>query len=53
MPKSMVIKPEEVRKPSVIKTKDIPINQYKPDFKREQKKYGDEKLKQIYRHYVE
>ncbi len=50
MPKSMTIKPEEVRKPSVIKIKDIPINQYKPDFKREQKKYGDEKLKQVYRH---
>lgn len=50
MPKSMEIKPEEVRKSSVIKINDIPINQYKPDFKRERKKYGDNKLKQIYRH---
>ncbi len=50
MPKSMTVKPEEVRKSSVIKINDIPVNQYKPDFKRERKKYGDEKLKQIYRH---
>src|SRR6056297_438750 len=50
MPKSMLIRPEEVRKPSVLKINDVSLNQYKPDFKREQKKYGEEKLKQMYRH---
>ena len=46
----MLIRPEEVRKPSVLKINDVSLNQYKPDFKREQKKYGEEKLKQMYRH---
>ncbi len=46
----MPIDPVKVRKSSVIKISDIPVNQYKSDFKKEQKTYGDEKLKQVYRH---
>ncbi len=48
MPKSIFIDPKEVRKPQVLKIKDIPINQYKPDIKKETKKYGEEKLLKIY-----
>ena len=48
MPKSIFINPKEVRKPQILKIKDIPINQYKPDTKKEIKKYGEEKLLKIY-----
>src|SRR5665648_265072 len=48
MPKSIFIDPKEVRKPQILKIKDIPINQYKPDIKKETKKYGEEKLLKIY-----
>ena len=50
MPKSIPILPQDVRKPSVIKIDDIPINQYKPDFNKEKRRYGQERLKQVYRH---
>src|SRR5665648_306206 len=48
MPKSIFIDPKEVRKPQILKINDIPINQYKPDIKKEIKKYGEEKLLKIY-----
>ena len=41
-------KPEELRKAEVIKGKDIPVNQYKSDFKKELKKYGKERLIRVY-----
>ena len=44
MPKTILVDPREVRKPGVLKTKDIPINQYKSDFKGELKKYGKDGL---------
>ena len=47
MPKNIVVDPEEVKKCGVLKVKDIPLNQYKPDYKAEIKKYGKEKLKQV------
>ncbi len=47
MPKSIIIDPNEVRKAGVLKFKDIELNQYKSDFKREVAKYGEEKLKQV------
>ena len=47
MPKSILINPSKVRKPGVLKFKDIQLNQYKSDFKKEVKKYGKEKLKQV------
>ena len=48
MPKSIIVRPEEVRKPSIIKINDIPVNQYKSSFTDELKKYGKAGLKQIY-----
>jgi 2-oxoisovalerate dehydrogenase E1 component len=48
MPKSIFIDPKEVRKPQILKINDIPINQYKPDIKKEIKEYGKEKLLKIY-----
>jgi len=48
MPKSIFINPKEVRKPKILKINDISINQYKPDIKKEIKKYGEEKLLKIY-----
>jgi 2-oxoisovalerate dehydrogenase E1 component len=50
MPKSLVVNPKDVRKSTKIKIKDIPVNQYKPDFEKEKKKYGAGGLKTIYYH---
>jgi 2-oxoisovalerate dehydrogenase E1 component len=46
----MPVLPEEVRKASTISFKEIPVNQYKSDIKREQKQYGNDSLKEVYRH---
>ena len=48
MPKSIVIDPKDVRKAQMLKIKDIPVNQYKSNFKKEQEVYGADQLKQIY-----
>jgi len=48
MPKSIFIDPKKVRKPQILKIKDIPVNQYKSDIKEEIKKLGEEKLLKIY-----
>ncbi|MDR2483040.1 MAG: hypothetical protein LBD08_08625, partial [Treponema sp.] len=48
MPKSIVVDPKEVRKPGMLKIKDIPVNQYKGDFKRELELYGKERLLRIW-----
>ncbi|MDR2109933.1 MAG: dehydrogenase, partial [Spirochaetaceae bacterium] len=48
MPKSMVVNPKELRKPGVLKIKDIPVNQYKADIKRELELYGKDTLKRIW-----
>jgi 2-oxoisovalerate dehydrogenase E1 component len=48
MPKSIVIDPKEVRKAQILKIKNIPVNQYQPDFKKEVQIYGKDGLKQIY-----
>jgi len=48
MPKSLLIQPAEVRKAQVIKIKDIPVNQYKPDFKKEVATYGKERLLRVW-----
>jgi 2-oxoisovalerate dehydrogenase E1 component len=47
MPKSILINPSDVRKQGVLKFNDIQLNQYKSDFKKEEKKYGKDKLKQV------
>ena len=48
MPKSMLVDPKEVRKSKIIKVKDIPVNQYKSDFKKELETYGKDKLVRIW-----
>ena len=48
MPKSIVVDPKEVRKPQILKLKDIPVNQYKSDFKKEIASYGRERLVRIW-----
>ena len=47
MPKSMFVDPSEVRKPQILKIRDIPVNQYKSDFGKEFKIYGKEWLVRI------
>ncbi len=47
MPKSIVVNPLDVRKPQILKIKDIPINQYKNNIEKEIKKYGKEGLIRI------
>jgi 2-oxoisovalerate dehydrogenase E1 component len=48
MPKNQVICPEESRKAGEVTFKPIPINQYKSDYKKEEKKYGKERLVKMY-----
>ena len=48
MPKDQVINPAEARKAGEITFTPIPINQYKPDYKEEEKKYGKERLVKMY-----
>lgn len=47
MAKSQFIDPKEVRKSSVLKIKDIPLNQYKSNFETEFKLYGADRLKRV------
>ena len=47
MPKHLLINPTTERQPGVLKTKDIPLNQYRGDFVREKKKYGANGLRNI------
>jgi 2-oxoisovalerate dehydrogenase E1 component len=47
MPKSQIIDPRDVRKGGKISFKEIPVNQYAADPKKEFKKYGKEGLKKI------
>jgi 2-oxoisovalerate dehydrogenase E1 component len=48
MPKDQVICPEETRKAGEITFKPIPINQYTSDYKKEEQKYGKERLVKMY-----
>jgi 2-oxoisovalerate dehydrogenase E1 component len=47
VPRTIVINPEEVKKQGLLKSKNIILNQYKPDVKLEVEKYGKETLKQV------
>lgn len=47
MPKSMFVDPKEVRKSQTLKLKDIPVNQYKNDFEKEKKTYGEARLLRV------
>jgi 2-oxoisovalerate dehydrogenase E1 component len=44
----MVVDPQDVRKPEILKIKDIPVNQYKSDIKKELGLYGKDKLIRIW-----
>ncbi|MDR2743079.1 MAG: dehydrogenase [Treponema sp.] len=48
MPKSILVNPKDVRKPEILKIRDIPVNQYKPDVKKETALYGKDRLKRIW-----
>ena len=48
MPKSLVVDPGELRKPRFLTIKNIPVNQYKSDFKKEEKRYGRDRLIRIW-----
>ncbi|GHV73972.1 pyruvate dehydrogenase E1 subunit beta [Spirochaetia bacterium] len=48
MPKSQLVDPKLVRKPEMLKLKDIPVNQYKSDIKKETELYGADRLKRIW-----
>ena len=48
MPKSMTVDPKEAREPRILKLKDIPVNQYKSDYKKELELYGKERLARIW-----
>ena len=48
MPKAQVITPEEARKSGEIGFGPIPVSQYKSDYKKEEKKYGKERLVKMY-----
>jgi 2-oxoisovalerate dehydrogenase E1 component len=48
MPKSIIVDPKEVRKPQILKLNDIPVNQYKSNYKKEEELYGKKRLIQIW-----
>ncbi len=50
MPKVQLVDPKEVRKAGKIKFKDIPVNQYKNDYAKEVKTWGEDRLKAAYYH---
>ena len=47
MPKSLIIDPQKERKSGIIQISDIPINTYKSDPKKEEKKYGIEIMQKV------
>jgi len=48
MPKKQIVCPKETRKAGEISFKPIPVLQYKSDYKKEEKKYGKERLVKMY-----
>lgn len=48
MPKNIVVDPVGIRKKGKIKIKDIPLNSYSPDIKKEVDAYGKEGLRKMY-----
>jgi len=48
MPKSILVDPKEVRKPQILKINDIPVNQYRSDYKKEEALYGRERLVRVF-----
>jgi 2-oxoisovalerate dehydrogenase E1 component len=52
MPKSIVVDPKVVRRAGRIEIPPIPVNQYVPDLKKEEKKYGKKRLAKMYQDMV-
>jgi 2-oxoisovalerate dehydrogenase E1 component len=52
MPKSILIDPKVVRRAGKVETPPIPVNQYVPDPKKEEKKYGKRRLAKMYQDMV-
>lgn len=52
MPKSITVKPSEVRKCATLRGPEIPLNDYQPDPARESERYGREALVHMYRDMV-
>ncbi|MEK6796843.1 MAG: thiamine pyrophosphate-dependent enzyme [Spirochaetota bacterium] len=50
MPQSLIIDPKVVRASATLSFKDIPVNQYKPDIKKESAKYGNDRLAAMFYH---
>ncbi len=48
MSKQITFVPSQLRKSEIAKGVDIPVNQYKSDFKKELKKYGKKRLIRVY-----
>jgi len=48
MPREQVVNPKAIRKSGEISFKPIPVMQYRPDFKKEVKQYGVDRLKKVY-----
>ena len=49
MPKSQMINPEDVRKPSKVEFKPVPVNQYKKTVKEELSRYSKDDMVRIQR----
>ena len=50
MPKNQIIHPDEVRKASKIRIRDIPVNRYTPNWEKEVKTWGKPRLIDAYHH---
>ncbi len=50
MPKVQLVDPAKVRKAGKVKFNDIPVNQYKSDFAKEVKTWGEDRMKSAYYH---
>ena len=48
MPKSILVDPNEVRKPQILKLNDISVNQYKSDYAKELALYGRDRLVRVW-----
>jgi len=48
MPKAMLVDPKSVRKPETLTLRDIPVNQYRGDIKKERERYGADRLRRVW-----
>lgn len=48
MPKSLLVDPSNVRRPALLEIPPIPLNQYIPDFQEESKRWGRDRLAEVW-----